>query len=393
MNENFSLKAGSEFLSAETMTLLNSNLGGMPVWKWLALLGIFILLYFLRVVVRWVLKTIKKAEAYFPDKSFMAFFLEEEIEKPLSWIIISTVAIVLLDLLQLSAQISSYTLLLFKIVLVFNVIRACYMAAEAFGLSLQEWAKTTETPFDDQLAPFASKTLKVVVIVIGILVALQNFGVNVTALLAGLGIGGIALAFAAQDTVANVFGTVTILLDNPFKLGDHIKIGDTEGFVEDVGFRSTNIRTFYNSVVSIPNSVVAKERIDNMTKRNGWIRFRHIIGFTYDATPQQLQAFAENLRYQLLQDPVIDRERIIINFNSYGDSSLNMLLQFHFNVSSGSSDPEKTEEYLGLIHQIAAENGLDFAFPTRTLLVQNVIQPNAAEPLAPLIPETTHEPQ
>lgn len=371
MNESTTLQAGEQFISGETREFLNLMLLGMPNWKWLALAGGLVLLYFLRFLVRWILLKIKKAEAYFPPGSFMSFFLEEALEKSLSWIVVAGAGLVLLAVLQPIPPVALYVGLFLKLFLAVNIVRTCYMAAEAFGASIQEWAKTTETALDDQLAPFASKTLKVVVLVIGVLVALQNFGVNVTALLAGLGIGGIALAFAAQDTVANVFGTVTILLDGPFKLGEHIKIGDTEGIVEEVGFRSTSVRTFYNSLVSLPNSLVAKEKIDNMSRRNGWIRFRHILGFTYDATPEQLHKFAENLRYQLLQDPSVDRERILVNFNGYGDSSLNVLVNFHFHINADETDPGKSNQFLDLIFVIANQFGLSFAFPTRTLMVQN----------------------
>ncbi|MBY0451871.1 MAG: mechanosensitive ion channel family protein, partial [Bdellovibrionaceae bacterium] len=182
----------------------------------------------------------------------------------------------------------------------------------------------------------------------------------------------VALAFAAQDTVANVFGTITIILDRPFKLGDHIKAGDTEGTIEEVGFRSTRIRTFYNSVVNIPNSVMAKEKIDNLSERNGWIRFRHLLGFTYDATTQQIDAFSEKLRTILLEDPSVDRDRIIINFNSFGDSSLNVLVNFHYNLADGDNDAARINYYLNLISKLVAEEKLSFAFPTRTLLVNNL---------------------
>jgi MscS family membrane protein len=237
------------------------------------------------------------------------------------------------------------------------------------------WAKETESEFDDQLAPFASRTLKVVVIIVGVLVGLQNFGVNVTALLAGLGIGGVALAFAAQDTVANVFGTITIILDRPFKLGEHIKVGDTEGIIEEVGFRSTRIRTFYNSLVTIPNSVMAKERIDNLSLRNGWIRCRHTLGFTYDATMEQIKQFTEELRYLVMQDPRVDRNRAFINFNSYGESSINVLVNFHFQVKPDEVIMQIENEYLELIHATAEKHKLSFAFPTRTLVVTNPATP------------------
>jgi MscS family membrane protein len=350
--------------------ILNTHLMGLPNWKWLSLILAIIVLYFARFAVLWIIVKIKKAENYFPKKTFFNYFLEQQIEKGLSWVIISTAGLVYIDSLELSPNLDKYLTLGLKLFLSLNIMRTSYLAAEAFGLSIEEWAKTTDTKLDDQLAPFANKTLKVIVIVVGGLIILQNFGVNVTALLAGLGIGGIALAFAAQDTVANVFGTITILLDSPFKLGDSIKIGDTEGTVVAIGFRSTHVKTFYNSIVTIPNSIVAKEKIDNLSERNGWIRFRHTIGFTYDATPEMMQKFCENLKYQLLQDNNVDRERIAIHFNSFGDSALNVIINFHYHLNEDEVDLARIHFYMDLIYKMALEQDLSFAFPTRTMIMQ-----------------------
>lgn len=353
------------------MNFLDKIILGIPSLKWLILFGSTIILYFARSLVLWAIIKLKTARNYFPQKTFMQFFFEQEVEKGLSWIFVSIAGLILIDSLELTINLSKYSIIVLKIFLSISVIRICYLAAEAFGISIQEWAKTTETELDDQLAPFASKTLKVSVVAVGALIVLQNLGVNVTALLAGLGIGGVALAFAAQDTVANVFGTITILLDSPFKLGDHIKIGETEGTVESIGFRSTLIRTFYNSLVTLPNSVVAKEKIDNLAKRNGWIRFRQILGFTYDANPKVLQSFADNLKYQLLQDPSVDRERISVHFNGFGDSSLNVLVNFHFKLNVDEAELAKISSILDLIYEVSETQKLSFAFPTRTLIIQN----------------------
>ena len=371
MNDSsFSFEAGQRFISSETQDLLNAMVLGLPNWKWLSLISAAILLYFARILVYQIIIRIKKAQNYFPQKTLMKFFLDQEIERGLSWIIISAIALVIVDGLNLPLNMNKYFVLTIQVFLSINVIRACYLAAEALGLSIEDWAKSSENNINGELAPFATKTLKVLVIIVGGLILLQNFGVNVTALLAGLGIGGVALAFAAQDTVANVFGTITILLDTPFKLGDSVKIGDTEGIVEDIGFRSTHVKTAYNSSIAIPNSVVAKEKVDNLTKRQNWLRFRHILGFTYEATPVLIQSFADNLKYQLLQNPIVDRERIAIHLNSFGDSSMNVIVNFHFRLNPDEVELARIGEFLTLIYNVAQEQKLEFAFPTRTLIMQ-----------------------
>lgn len=364
----------------ELQLFLDQKILGLPNWKWVSLIAAFLFLFFFRRVVLWLTIKIKKAENYFPEKTFMHFFLEQPIEKGISWVVISGIGLLMINSLDLPVSFNTKLGFVIQLFLAINLLRVAYVAATAFGLTIQVWAKQTESDLDDQLAPFAIKVMKVLVVVVGVLIILQNFGVNVTALLAGLGIGGVALAFAAQDTVSNLFGTVTILLDRPFKLGDWIKVGDIEGTVEELGFRSTRIRTFYNSLITLPNSVMAKEKIDNMTARQGVIRFRHTIGFTYDATPKLLQEFSETLKYHLLQDPSVDRQRIVIHFNSYGDSSLNVLINFHYRLQSlEENEVQRTQAYLNLIHETAAELKLSFAFPTRTVVVQNTGTAAAAQ--------------
>ncbi len=365
-------------ISSEAQELMERSFFVMPNWKWLALVVGLIGLYFVRLIILAVFKKIKNAQTFFHDKSFMQFFFKLDIEKGLSWAVTAFIGMTFVRSLGLNENMEHNLEIIFKLVVGGNLIRVCYLAVDAFGSKIQEWAKTTESQIDDQLAPLATKTLKVLVVIIGCLVVLQNFGINVTALLAGLGIGGVALAFAAQDTVANVFGTITILLDTPFKLGDRIKITDTEGIVEEVGFRSTRIRTFYNSLVTLPNSVVAKEKIDNLTERNNWVRFRTFVGVTYNAELKQIEQFCVNLRAYLARDPSIDQTRVVINLENFGESSVNILVNFHYKIALGEIEPVRNETYLHAIHATVQTLKLDFAFPTRTLIVQNAdkSQPN-----------------
>lgn len=366
-----SLQASTRFISSEMQDLLDQVAFLIPNWKWLSLIAGFITLYFVRFLILGILKKIKNAQSYFHEKSFMQFFFKLDIERGLSWSLTALIATTFVNSLGLTSNLESSLELLFKVILSGNLIRVSYLAVDAFGSKIQEWAKTTESQIDDQLAPLATKTLKVLVVITGILIVLQNLGVNVTALLAGLGIGGVALAFAAQDTVANVFGTITILLDTPFKLGDRIKLGDTEGIVEEVGFRSTRIRTFYNSLVTLPNSVVAKEKIDNLTDRRNWIRFRIILGLTYDAGAKQIKDFCSDLMASLAKDSSIDPQRVVVHLDNFADSSINVVINFHYKLDVGQTDAARNEVYLELIRKHVEDLGLDFAFPTRTMIIQS----------------------
>ncbi|MBC7466708.1 MAG: mechanosensitive ion channel family protein [Bdellovibrio sp.] len=380
---DLNIHAGAQFLSSEMQDLSEKVIFLIPSWKWVVLIAGFVLLGFIKVGLSWLIKRFKFDDKFSKGKTFVQIFVKLEIEKSMGWILTALLARVLIDSLSLTPNLENYLTIFVKVVLAFNLIRIGYLAADAFGNLAQEWASKTDTTIDDQLAPLATKTLKVLVVIFGILMLMQSLKIEVAPFLAGLGIGGVALAFAAQDTVANVFGTITIILDAPFKMGDRIKIGETEGFVEEVGFRSTRIRTFYNSTITLPNSVVAKEKIDNLTDRNGVVRFRQIIGLTYDATMPQIQQFIQTLRSQLKQDLTVDQSRVSISLNSFGESSLNVLVNFHFQMAAGEDENVRTEGYLTLIHHLVTQMRMDFAFPTQTMIVQNKLQPPPPNPGAP----------
>ena len=151
-------------------------------------------------------------------------------------------------------------------------------------------AQQTHNKFDDLLIPMVGKSLKVFVAVVGTIFTADNLNINVTNLLAGLGLGGLAFALAAKDLVGNFFGSLTILLDRPFHIGDWIIIGDVEGTVEQVGFRSTRVRTFYNSVITLPNALLTTTKVDNMGARR-YRRMKTMLGITYDTSPEKIDEF------------------------------------------------------------------------------------------------------
>lgn len=369
--DNEILQNSAAFISTETQEFLSAQIVVMANWKWLALAASVLLVLCMNKFARILLYKLKRRMHIADDRTFFSYFMQQNVEKGLSWILSALIGMALVENLDLPPNFEKYLLLLLKVTLGVHVLRLAYFAADASGLLIDHWAREKKSQMGDQLAPLATKTLKALVIIIGSLVILQNFGVNVTAILAGLGLGGVALAFAAQDTVANFFGTITILLDSPFRVGDHVKIIDVEGIVEEVGFRSTRIRSLTNSVVTLPNSVVAKEKVDNITERRGMCRFRHLLGFTYAATPEQIEHFTEQLAYHLKQDPRINQERVLIQFHELAESSQNILINFHFLVQPHESEFQILQKYLIEMVKLAQASKLEFAFPTRTLLLEN----------------------
>ncbi|WP_413560531.1 mechanosensitive ion channel family protein [Bdellovibrio sp. HCB209] len=356
------------WISAEFTAMLKHTYLVMPTWKWIILIGGIVAGFLVRPIVQWVFKQLKIhnpiAKRY--AKSFSAYFFRFEIERPLAWIFIIILWFAIDDAIEVSGKFETYYEYILKGMLGFHVIRLVYYSVDALGFVFADVAAKTESKMDDNLVPFATKSLKALVVILGFLLILQSFGLNVMSLMAGLGLGGLALALAAQDTAANLFGSVTILIDNPFQLGDWVKVKDMEGTVEEIGFRSTRIRTFYNSVITIPNAMMAKETIDNMGVRP-YRRVRQIIGIAYETPPDKIKEFCDRVRYAIKQDHTVNPETVTVNFNGYADSQLNVLVQFHLQVFTGPEEMERQQAIFIEILKIAAELKVDFAYPTQTV--------------------------
>ncbi|MEO0321763.1 MAG: mechanosensitive ion channel family protein [Myxococcota bacterium] len=235
-------------------------------------------------------------------------------------------------------------------------------------------AAETETKLDDQLVPLVRKTTKVFVFVVGLIFVLQNLEVDVASLLAGASLGGLAFTLAAQDTVANLFGSLSIFADQPFQVGDWVVIDGNEGIVEEVGMRSTRIRTFYNSVISLPNRTVANAAVDNYGRRE-YRRCMVTLGLTYDTTPEQMQAFVEGIRAILKANPHVRQDAYEVHFRNFGDSALEVLLYFFFRVESWTAELRERQNVFLEIIRLAERLKVRFAYPTQTLHVESVAPP------------------
>jgi len=214
--------------------------------------------------------------------------------------------------------------------------------------------------------PWIKKSLITVFVVFGLLMIAQSLGADVKAFLAGLGLGGLAFALAAQDTIANIFGSVVVAIDQPFKIGEAVQIGGNVGVVEDIGLRSTKIRTLDKSLVIIPNKTVAAEAITNLS-RFTQRRVAQTLGLTYDTTPDQMEGIVADLRRLITEEPGVDKNSVVVAFNNYGASSLDILVVY-LTVSPDFGEHLKIRERLNLAFMRAvAARGLSFAFPTQTV--------------------------
>ena len=239
-------------------------------------------------------------------------------------------------------------------------------------VQLQKWAASTESTMDDILVPLVGKTLRVFILIIGGIIVLQNLtGVKIGPLLASLGIGGLAVALAARESIANFFGTLTILFDQPFQVGQRIVINDFDGIVESVGFRSTRIRTLTGHLLTIPNEKVVSSTVENIGMRPH-IRWLTNIGITYDTPPEKVEKAVE-----FIQEILLDHEGMHADFppraffNGFNECSLNIMIVVWYH-------PPNYWDYQAWLQKVCLEimrrfetEGIDFAFPTHTVHLAN----------------------
>jgi len=221
----------------------------------------------------------------------------------------------------------------------------------------------TESDFDDQIVPIIRKGLKSAIWILGIIVALNNAGYDVGALIAGLGIGGLALAMAAKDSVSNIFGGVMIFTDKPFKVGDRIKINGFDGTITEVGIRTSRMRTLEGRLVTIPNSQFTGNMVENVTVEPT----RKVVlnlGLTYDTTADQIEKGIEILKEIGFANDDVNND-FMVSFNAFGDFALGILFIYYINPDSDNLDTQ-TAINLEILRKFEA-NGLEMAFPTQTI--------------------------
>lgn len=262
-----------------------------------------------------------------------------------------------------------------RIFILIAVLLLVYRSIDLILPTSAHLASLTGIVIPDRLLPFIRVGLKIFVIVIGGVIILQEFGYDVTGLIAGLGVGGLALSLAAQDTVANLFGFASIIGDSPFSIGDYIRTPDVEGIVEHVGVRSTRVRQLDQTLITIPNNVLANSAISNFS-RMPRRRIDFTVGVTYRTTAAQMRVLLERLRTLLKEWPSADPSTVQVYFSKFGESSLDVMVRCYVHKLTWDEMMIENEGIQLAVMEIIEELGLSIAFPTRSL----VFEPDAQLP-------------
>ncbi len=362
---------GSDLLANLFPGLGQKKVLGLFVWQYLGIIlfiiAIILFHFILTRVIRWVFHRIERR--FSKIESSLPILLK--IARPIAWMIMTLLVLPFLPMLQLPISVNHYIVLIIRALTPFFLMLSFYRSVDLLSHYLSHLATLTDSKMDDQLVPLASKALKVLVVIIGLLYILQNLNVDITTLLAGISIGGIAIALAAQDTLKNFFGSVMIFLDKPFQIGDVIDLNGMRGTVEDVGFRSTRIRTFENSLLYVPNGQLADSVIDNYGLREFRL-FKIMISITYDTPPILIEKFTDGLKKIIEDHPNTRKENWHVRFNAMSSSSLDILMFVYFIVPDWAGELKAREDILISTVELAEELGVRFAFPTSTIHVEEL---------------------
>ena len=255
---------------------------------------------------------------------------------------------------------------------IFDIFWAFISLAEALRGVFHLATEKLNPDLAKEMGNFILKIVKVLIGAVGLGAILQVWGINVTALVASLGLGGLAFALAAKDTASNLFGSFSLLADKSIRIGEWIKVGDVEGTVEDIGMRTTKIRSFEKSLITVPNQIVSNSPIENFSRR-GVRRIKMRIGVTYDTTSEQMNAIVQEIRDMLHNhEKISQKETLLVNFESFGDSALNIFIYTFTNTPNWERYLNIREDIHLKIMKIVEDNGSAFAFPSQSIYVEQM---------------------
>ncbi len=296
----------------------------------------------------------------------------QSIRKPAELLLVIIGLFVALQILQLPTEPAdlrrgAYGLL--KGLVTFDIAWTLFNLVSLLEAFLSGWVSKTESTLDDHLLPFIRKSVRAFIVFLAVIMTIQNLGYSISGLLASLGIGGLAVALAAKDTLSNIFGSIMIILDRPFHIGDWIKAGDMEGTIEEIGFRSTKIRTFAKTLITVPNNIIANLSVDNisrMPKR----RIKMTVGVTYETSPERMRLAVEGIRKLLREHPAIDQDFFLVNFTEFSASSLDILVYCFTRTTVWGEYLDARQDVCLQIMDLLEAHGMEIAFPSHSIYLR-----------------------
>lgn len=356
----------------EVLSQLDQNVYGIPFRR----LAIFFFIILSTFVARFIFFNLidRKIATLKIAKSETVSIIIHATKDPLGYLILAQgfyVGIISLELPEKVGpfEISSVVHTIYILTISFIVLYFTFRVIDIVALYVNKKAKDINSSIDKQIASLIIKSLQILVVTVGLLSILSNFGYNITSLVAGLGLGGLAMALAAQTTLSNLFGSVTIFSDKPFRIGDTIQIGDTNGTVEEVGFRTTHIRRSDQALVIVPNSKFVNTEIINlsaMTKR----KIEFYLKIKQDTSTYDIKAVVDGIKKIIEEDEIFDHSSHMVRFTDFGEWSLNIYIYVLVETTDVTKFQAIREDLNMKIMRLLEDLNVDIAYPSQTLYSQ-----------------------
>ena len=350
------------------MDFLNQEFYGNSILSWGIALGILIVSFVLVKVLYWIFSNIIRRLTS-KTKTKLDDVLIDKLEKPLTYLLLILGYWISIHYLTFNQEIEDILENVAYFLLVIDLTAILSRVVDALiSEVIMPITEKSDSSFDNQLIPVIQKGVRSIIWALGVIIGLDNIGFDITAMIAGLGIGGLALALAAQDSVKNIFAGIMIFLDKPFRIKDRIQVDGFDGTVEEVGLRSTRLRTLEGRIVTIPNSRFTDNSVTNVTSQPT-LKVKLNLGLTYDTNEDDMQKAID-----ILEDIVKNQDAITddyaAGFNGFGDFSLNIVFIYYVRTESHWLDTQTlvNKEILKRFNK----EGLEFAFPTQTILKKDI---------------------
>ena len=338
---------------------------GLQLWQWAGIVA----LIFLCFGASWFARLVMTILSELASNHFHGRISKKTLDgmiTPIRFAASVAVLVEFLPFLEFSDNLVNFLIPIRTVIVTIAVTWSVYRLADALGEFAESIAKKTQDTFDDLLVTMLRKMVKIIILIFGAIYLANSLGQEITPLITALGVGSLGVAFALRNTIENFFGSIMVLVDRPFEVGDWVNVDGVEGTVEDVGFRCTRIRTFYNSLIVVPNLNLISGKIDNYGKRK-FKRWKTVLSLEYSTPPEAIEAFCEGVRELIKTHPYTRKDGHQVWFNEFSGSSLDILLYMFFEAPDWSTELRERQR-LGLdILRLAHRMHISFAYPTQTV--------------------------
>ncbi|WP_300221462.1 mechanosensitive ion channel domain-containing protein [uncultured Helicobacter sp.] len=395
-------------LLAWIQRVLPENISSLMLAKSIVSISVFVILFFFRHLIAHLIIKLLGFFSKFLKNQEVQEKIKHDISKPILWFLIISSISISLAILAFPKPASPDFVMWVNASYIITLSWLAISLFKGYGIAILGSIAEKNNTFRREVINLLLKITYFLIILVAVLVLLKNFGFNISALIASLGIGGLAVAFAVKDMLANFFASVVLLFDNSFNQGDWIVCGDIEGTVVEMGLRRTTIRTFDNAMLFVPNSLLANSSVRNWNRRKRGRRIRMQIGVTYSSTPDQIRSCVKDIKTMLLNHPKIAKDtderpplshyeldlkqnivslddllgyksNLFVVLDEFADSSINILVYcFSTTVNWGEWLDVRQDVMLKIMDIIASHN-LSFAFPSQSLYIEEMPKVSLAQ--------------